>query len=100
MSGLPAKTVAVIGVGRFGRLWASMLRGDFDVEGFDSTPETRAEAAAQGFSSAPLRSALSSDVIFYCVPISAFEATLSEHVQHFAALEGGRTLIDVLSVKV
>jgi prephenate dehydrogenase len=100
MAGFPPKTVAVIGFGRFGRLWASMLREDCDVAVFDSIAKLGEEAAAQGFSSVSLRSALSSDVVFYCVPISAFEATLREHLPHFATLEGGRTLIDMLSVKV
>ncbi|MBJ7608968.1 MAG: prephenate dehydrogenase/arogenate dehydrogenase family protein [Candidatus Dormibacteraeota bacterium] len=96
---LPA-TVAVIGFGRFGRLWASMLREDFDVVVYDSAAELREQAAASGFSSDSLRAALSCGVIFYCVPISEFEATLREHLPHFAKLDGPRTLIDVLSVKV
>jgi prephenate dehydrogenase len=91
---------AVIGFGRFGRLWASMLREDCDLVVFDSAPELGDEAAAQGFTSVSLRSALCADVIFYCVPISAFEATLRRHLPYFAELETTRTLIDVLSVKV
>jgi prephenate dehydrogenase len=93
-------TVAVIGFGRFGRLWASMLREDWTLVVHDSAPALQEEAAAQGFSAVALQPALSSDVIFYCVPISAFEATLREHLPCFAELEGPRTLIDVLSVKV
>jgi len=34
------------------------------------------------------------------VPISAFEATIEEHLPYFHELGGARTLIDVLSVKV
>jgi prephenate dehydrogenase len=100
MSGLPAKTAAVIGFGRFGRLWASILRDDCELVVYDATRESRDEATAQGFTAAPLEAALSSDVIFYCVPISAFEATLQEHLPHFAAQTEPRTLIDTLSVKV
>ncbi|MGA7989154.1 MAG: prephenate dehydrogenase/arogenate dehydrogenase family protein [Candidatus Dormiibacterota bacterium] len=100
MPRIPGKTVAVIGFGRFGRLWASMLRDDFDLVVYDSDEHLRAKVTAQGFSSVPLYTALGSDVIFYCVPISSFESTLHEHAAHFARIEGSRTLIDTLSVKV
>jgi arogenate dehydrogenase (NADP+) len=100
MPGLPAKNVAVVGFGRFGRLWASMLKDDCDLVVYDSDEHLRAEVAAQGFSSVPLHTALAADVIFYCVPISSFESTLHEHASYFARLEGSRTLIDTLSVKV
>jgi arogenate dehydrogenase (NADP+), plant len=92
-------TVAVIGFGRFGRLWASMLRDDWDVAVYDSAPAMREEAAAEGYA-VSLRSALSCDAIFYCVPISAFEATLAEHLPYFAESTRTPTLVDVLSVKV
>jgi prephenate dehydrogenase len=100
MAGIPGKTAAVIGFGRFGRLWASMLRDDCDLMVFDSASASREDVAAQGFSSVPLYTALAAEVIFYCVPISAFEATLREHALYFANLEGTRTLIDTLSVKI
>ncbi|HVC05456.1 MAG TPA: prephenate dehydrogenase/arogenate dehydrogenase family protein [Candidatus Acidoferrales bacterium] len=100
MTGIPARSVAVIGFGRFGRLWASMLRDDCDLMVFDSDSAHREEAAAEGFSSVPLYTALAAEVVFYCVPISAFESTLREHALYFANLEGTRTLIDTLSVKV
>jgi prephenate dehydrogenase len=100
ISAIPAKTVAVIGFGRFGRLWASILRDDCELLISDAALESREEASRQGFTVAPLEAALSSDVIFYCVPISAFEAALQEHLPHFAAQTGPRTLIDTLSVKV
>ncbi|HEY8311066.1 MAG TPA: prephenate dehydrogenase/arogenate dehydrogenase family protein [Gemmatimonadaceae bacterium] len=100
MTDTPARSVAVIGFGRFGRLWASMLRDDCDLLVFDSSSELREDAAEHGFSSVPLYTALAAEVIFYCVPISAFETTLREHALYFANLEGSRTLIDTLSVKV
>jgi prephenate dehydrogenase len=100
MSGVPAKRVAVIGFGRFGRLWASMLRDDFELVVHDTAPELREEASAGGFTPVSLQDALSSEIIFYCVPISAFETTLQEHLPYFAAQTGPRTLIDTLSVKV
>jgi len=100
MPAFPASTVAVIGFGRFGRLWASMLRDDTTVLVHDVAEVLQAQAVAQGFSSVSLREALAAEVIFYCVPISAFEATLAQHAPLFAELGGERTLIDVLSVKV
>jgi prephenate dehydrogenase/prephenate dehydratase len=100
MSGqLPAK-VAVIGFGRFGQLWASMLRDDFTVVVHDRDERLSQNAIAAGFSRGSLRDALACDVIFYCVPISEFETTIGEHCAEFAQLDGTRTLIDVLSVKL
>ena len=93
-------TVAVIGFGRFGQLWASILRDDFDVRIHDSDPKLCAEAIARDFGSVQLPDALRAEVIFYCVPISMFEATIREHAAHFKDLEGTRTLIDMLSVKL
>jgi len=98
-SGLPA-TVGVVGLGRFGRLWASMLRADFTVHAYDSDLLQRAAAEREGIASTTLLDTLSSDAIFYCVPISAFEPTLQEHLPYFHELGGSRTLIDVLSVKL
>jgi arogenate dehydrogenase (NADP+) len=77
-----------------------MLRDDWEIVVHDSAPVLQHEAAAEGFNAVSLRDALSADVIFYCVPISAFETTLQEHAPLFAALPGTRTLIDTLSVKV
>lgn len=77
-----------------------MLRDDCDLVVYDSASELREDAAEQGFSSLPLYTALAAEVVFYCVPISAFETTLREHASYFANLEGARTLIDTLSVKV
>ena len=98
-SALPA-TVGVVGLGRFGRLWASMLQADFTVRAYDSDPEQRATAERDGIAMGTLRETLSSDAVFYCVPISAFEATLVEHLPCFQEIGGTRTLIDVLSVKL
>jgi arogenate dehydrogenase (NADP+) len=94
-------SIAVIGFGRFGRLWAGLLAEDLDVVIHDTAPGAQAAAHAHGFSSVPLDVALSRDVIFYSVPISAFETTLRDHVpyltEHRAAAP---VLVDLLSVKV
>ncbi|MBK7750849.1 MAG: prephenate dehydrogenase/arogenate dehydrogenase family protein [Candidatus Obscuribacter sp.] len=93
------KSVAVIGFGRFGQLWASILKDDFTLCVYDEKHDTEIAAASLGFSYKPLQEALKSDVIFYCVPISRFEDTLISHLPHFANQSGAKTLIDVLSVK-
>ncbi|MGA8416956.1 MAG: prephenate dehydrogenase/arogenate dehydrogenase family protein [Candidatus Dormiibacterota bacterium] len=96
---LPA-TVGVVGLGRFGRLWASMLQDDFTLRGYDPDPLQRAEATREGLPASSLEETLASDAVFYCVPISALEGTITEHLPYFNELGGTRTLIDVLSVKV
>ena len=97
--GLPPR-VAVMGFGRFGRLWAELLRDDLEVVVHDPDNRAAGAALAAGLSAVPLAEALSAPTVFYCVPISAFEATLAEHAEAFATLPPPRTLIDVLSVKV
>ena len=99
MIGFPPARVGVIGFGRFGRLWAAMLRDECNVVVYDSNPALRVMAAAEGFVQSSLGTALDADVIFYCVPISAFEAALREHLPYYAQSQRPRTLVDVLSVK-
>jgi len=92
--------ISIIGFGRFGQLWASVLKTDFSVRVYDSAPELAAKAKEIGVDFVPLKQALSADVIFYCVPISVFEKTIADHTPIFAELGGKKTLIDVLSVKL
>jgi arogenate dehydrogenase (NADP+), plant len=77
-----------------------MLQTDFTLTVYDSDPLQGAEAARHGLPVGSLRDTLASDAVFYCVPISAFEATIEEHLPYYEELGGTRTLIDVLSVKV
>lgn len=91
--------VALIGYGRFGALWASILAADFDLYVWDSCPDARARAVAANLNVTSLEDTLASDVLFYAVPISHFESTIHEH--RSAILHGKkRTIIDLLSVKV
>lgn len=92
--------VGIIGFGRFGQLWTSILRQDFAVRVYDSSANLAAQAAEAGIDFSPLHETLAADVIFYCVPISAFEETIKAHLPVFAELPGSKTLIDVLSVKL
>lgn len=77
-----------------------MLAEDWPVVVHDVDPQRAEEAVAAGFASLPLHTVLASDVVFYCVPISSFEATLQEHRRLFDQMGGQRTIVDVLSVKV
>jgi prephenate dehydrogenase len=96
---LPSQ-VAVIGFGRFGQLWSSMLGEDFTVVVHDRDEDAAGKIAEAGLTSVPLRDALACEVIFYCVPISEFEPTIIAHCDEFKKMDGSRTLIDVLSVKL
>ncbi|GAC1341245.1 MAG: hypothetical protein NVSMB29_11430 [Candidatus Dormibacteria bacterium] len=100
MSDFLPTTAAVIGFGRFGQLWASILRDDFEVTVHDPDPGRSALADEAGLSTVALRGALSAEVVFYCVPISAFEGVIRDHLPLYAELGGTPTLVDVLSVKV
>jgi prephenate dehydrogenase len=92
--------VAIIGFGRFGQLWYSLLKDDFDVKVFDSSSKATQPLAKQGISLVSLQEALTCNTIFYCVPISSFEQVIQEHSKILAQLGGAPTLIDVLSVKL
>lgn len=97
--GLPS-TAAIIGYGRFGRVWASMLRDDCEVVVSDPDPSAMRAARADGLTAVPTRQALDCDAVFYCVPISMFESTIRDHVEQLATLERIPTLVDLLSVKL
>ncbi|MBS1990078.1 MAG: prephenate dehydrogenase/arogenate dehydrogenase family protein [Cyanobacteria bacterium SZAS LIN-3] len=96
--------IGIIGFGRFGRLLAGILKADFEVRVNDAGEGAAVEAASQaaaamGVTFASEKETLDSDVIFYCVPISQLEPTLTRHAQY---LNDGkkRLFVDVLSVKV
>lgn len=92
--------VAIIGFGRFGQLWSSILNDDFNLKVFDSSAGAEAKARELGVPLVSLREALECNTIFYCVPISSFEDVIAEHCEILKTLSGRRTLIDVLSVKL
>jgi prephenate dehydrogenase len=91
--------VSIIGMGRFGQLLASILKQDFQVRAYDSSTATKQQVESLGIQLCELPTALQADVIFYCVPISALEETVEQHLPIYKDLGGTKTLIDVLSVK-
>ena len=91
-------TIAIIGVGRFGRLLAEILGEDFEVlihgrRAVEVPPGARYRAAT-------LEEALAADAVFYSVPISSFEQVLRAHLPLLLARERPPLLVDVLSVKL
>lgn len=92
--------VSIIGFGRFGQLWASLLKSDFPVKVFDQSETALEQAREAGVPVATLEDALAADVIFYSVPISEFATTINEHARILKTLGKSKVIIDLLSVKV
>lgn len=94
------KSVTIIGFGRFGQTLYRLLRNDFAVTIFSNSPLTNEEKSNLGNNATiatSLADAYAFEVIFFCIPISAFENVVKEHKKYFKA---SHVLIDVLSVKV
>ena len=91
------KTCAVIGLGRFGALFAEILSAHFSVVTFDIDASRRKFAPAGATFVDELSAALSADAIFYAVPISSFESVLEAHVKDHRDLLCGKLLVDLLS---
>jgi prephenate dehydrogenase len=89
----PARSVGIIGYGRFGRVLADGLRGDFELRihdplaDFSHSPEPASNLAHTA----------SSDAVFVCVPIVAFERVIAQAAPHLCS---GATVLDVCSVKM
>ena len=92
--------VSIIGFGRFGRLWASLIKSDFQVKVYDQSKAALEQAISLGVEAATLDDALAADVVFYCVPISEFATTIAQHSIYFKTKSTNKLIIDLLSVKV
>lgn len=75
------KKIAIVGFGRFGKILYRLLQNDFQIIIGDRHNIAKIYQA---------------NVIFYCVPIAAFEKVISDHKKYFK----NHLLIDVLSVKI
>ncbi len=93
---MKAKTVSVYGYGRFGRLWADILAKDFHVKVYSRRGLTE-EEVSEGLEITTKEGVFDSDVVFFCVAISAFEKLLIDSKQFF---KPGTLFIDTCSVKV
>ena len=76
------KKVAIVGFGRFGKILKKILENDFKLIIIGRNN---------------LEDIIKADVVFYCVPISAFESVIKSHKKYF---KDNHLLIDVLSVKI
>lgn len=92
--------ISIVGFGRFGQLWASIIKSDFQVKVYDQSKAVLEHATSLGVEAAPLEEALAAGVIFYCVPISEFATTIAHHATLFKTTSTSKVLIDLLSVKV
>lgn len=93
------KTVSIVGFGRFGETLLKLLGDEFEVGVY-----TRSAANRQRIPQKPNVKVLSdekdifkAEIIFYCVPISAFEDIFKHHVPY---ITDNHVVVDVLSVKV
>ncbi len=92
--------ISIIGYGRFGELWESILRPDFEVIVFDENPQAVSRAKENGANAVSIEDALKAGTIFYAVPISSFEAVFKEHLTILNSRSDTYEVIDLLSVKI
>jgi prephenate dehydrogenase len=85
--------LGIIGVGRFGRLAAGLLKNDFQVKVYDP----RKSSCPQGVSWRPLNEVAAKPVVLLCVPISEIKKTCLA-IRPF--LSPGQLILDTCSVKV
>lgn len=91
------KTVSVYGYGRFGKLWADILKKDFRVKVY-SRRGLKPEDINPGIEISDLEGLHDTDALFYCVAISSLEAVLMETKQLHR--KAGCIYFDTCSVKV
>lgn len=87
------KNVTIIGYGRFGQTLYKLLKDDFNLTIYNRTAITDKSLPI----TQDLKKAYDNEVIFYAVPISAFEEVISTHKKYFRP---DHLLIDVLAVKM
>jgi len=87
--------ISIIGFGRFGPVLYRLLKDDFEITVYDKDAPESLPAGAHV--AGDLQAVYASDVIFYAVPIEAFEEVIASHQKYF---EPRHLLIDVLSVKM
>lgn len=93
------KTIAIIGFGRFGKVLYCLLKDDFKIILFDQdTAVFKGVKFSKNTRMAKNEKEIyQAEVIFYAVPISAFESVIKAHKKYF---KDHHLLIDVLSVKL
>jgi len=91
------KQISIIGLGRFGRTLYRLIGKDFPTLLYDTDQKVYQdiELNINDKIARDIKHIYSSDVIFYCVPISSFEKVIQKHRKYFK----NQLLVDVLSVK-
>ena len=90
------KVVSVYGYGRFGKLWADILKPDFHVKVY-SRRGLKSEEVSSDIEIVDIEELHQCDALFYCVAISSLENVL---VQTKPYLNPDCTYFDTCSVKV
>jgi len=91
------RQISIIGLGRFGKTLYRLIEDDFStlLYDIDKRAYKGIELNQNARIAKNLKEVYSSNVIFYCVPISSFEEVIRDHKKYFK----NHILIDVLSVK-
>ena len=92
--------VCIVGYGRFGQVLADILKVHFTVLIHERNAASQDLARSNGYTLVDCEEALKADAIFFCVPISAFEATVQQFVEALKRAVRSPVFIDVLSVKL
>jgi len=93
------KQVSIIGFGRFGGTLYRLLKDDFNVVLYDKAgvKPGRTKLTKNTVITGDLAEVYASDVVFYAVPVSEFEAVIAGHRTYFRP---DQLLVDVLAVKL
>ena len=91
------KKVSIVGFGRFGPTLYRLIKDDFIITLYDKKSIGVSKFFKNTTFAKSISEIYSSEVIFYCVPISAFENVIETHKKYF---QNQHVLIDVLSVKI
>ncbi|OGE64992.1 hypothetical protein A3I48_01065, partial [Candidatus Daviesbacteria bacterium RIFCSPLOWO2_02_FULL_36_7] len=91
------KKVSIVGFGRFGKTLYRLIKDDFIITLYDINIISHEGLTKSTIIAKSLKEIYSSEIIFYCVPISSFEDVISKHKKYF---QNYHILIDVLSVKM
>lgn len=96
MSEASAVTIGILGFGAFARLIAANLAPRFRILAHDPSEMAQAAARQSGVAVASLEEVARSSIVVLAVPLTAFEACVSELA---GFLQPGQIVIDVCSVK-
>lgn len=91
-----SKISSIVGYGRFGKTLHRLLKGDFEIRIYDTSPVSIEIDDKNSKILKNLEEVYKSEVIFFAIPIAKFERVIKEHKKYFK----DQLLVDVLSVKM